>query len=139
MPDRALCLLCSLVMPAAFLCADLLPRVTFPRGDPRRTLTSFSQDGIFNYDTFLLSEDEGTLYVGARDTILSLRVDSAGSMKLTGSIVWPPVLKKKEECVFKKKSNLVRRGGDAGAGAGCIMPLEGAVSLGVSMEGMESW
>nr|XP_005280759.1 semaphorin-4A [Chrysemys picta bellii]XP_005280760.1 semaphorin-4A [Chrysemys picta bellii]XP_005280761.1 semaphorin-4A [Chrysemys picta bellii]XP_023964403.1 semaphorin-4A [Chrysemys picta bellii]XP_023964404.1 semaphorin-4A [Chrysemys picta bellii]XP_042699223.1 semaphorin-4A [Chrysemys picta bellii]XP_042699224.1 semaphorin-4A [Chrysemys picta bellii] len=106
MPDRALCFLCSLVMPAAFLCADLLPRVTFPRGDPRRTLTSFSQEGIFNYDTFLLSEDEGALYVGARDTLLSLRVDSAGSMKLTGSIAWPPLLKKKDECVFKKKSNV---------------------------------
>uniref|UniRef100_A0A8C3SSG1 Semaphorin 4A n=1 Tax=Chelydra serpentina TaxID=8475 RepID=A0A8C3SSG1_CHESE len=64
---------------------------------PRRTLTSFSQDGIFNYDTFLLSEDEGTLYVGARDTILSFQVDS---------IVWQPVPEKKQECVFKKKSNL---------------------------------
>ncbi|XP_007064645.2 semaphorin-4A isoform X2 [Chelonia mydas] len=106
MPGRALCLLCSLVMPATFLCADLLPRVTFLRGDPRRTLTSFSQDGTFHYDTFLLSEDEGTLYVGARDTILSLRVDSAGSMELTGSIVWQPMPEKKQECVFKKKSNL---------------------------------
>lgn len=106
MPGRTLCLLCSLVMPAAFLCADLLPRVTFPKGDARRILTSFSKDGIFNYDTFLLSKDEGTLYVGARDTLLSLRVDSAGSMELTGSIVWQPIPEKKQECVFKKKSNL---------------------------------
>nr|XP_006113966.1 semaphorin-4A [Pelodiscus sinensis]XP_006113967.1 semaphorin-4A [Pelodiscus sinensis]XP_006113968.1 semaphorin-4A [Pelodiscus sinensis]XP_006113969.1 semaphorin-4A [Pelodiscus sinensis]XP_014424437.1 semaphorin-4A [Pelodiscus sinensis]XP_025035907.1 semaphorin-4A [Pelodiscus sinensis] len=106
MHGQALRLLCSLLMPVTFLCTDLLPRVTFPRGDSRRILTSFSQDGVFNYDTFLLSEDEGTLYVGARDTILSLRVDSPGSMELTGLIKWQPFPGKKQECVFKKKSNL---------------------------------
>uniref|UniRef100_A0A8C0IZD4 Semaphorin 4A n=1 Tax=Chelonoidis abingdonii TaxID=106734 RepID=A0A8C0IZD4_CHEAB len=84
------------------------PRLRLYRtGYARRILTSFSKDGIFNYDTFLLSEDEGTLYVGARDTLLSLRVDSAGiSLFPPLQIVWQPVPEKKQECVFKKKSNL---------------------------------
>uniref|UniRef100_A0A8D0GC92 Semaphorin 4A n=1 Tax=Sphenodon punctatus TaxID=8508 RepID=A0A8D0GC92_SPHPU len=53
--------------------------LTLP-GDPQRSLTQFSLEGVSNYDTFLLSGDEGTLYVGARDTILSLGVGDTGSV-----------------------------------------------------------
>lgn len=49
-------------------------------GDPRRILPHFSLRGVSNYDVLLLSKDEDTLYVGARDTILSLGVDSTGTM-----------------------------------------------------------
>uniref|UniRef100_A0A8B9G2J1 Semaphorin 4A n=1 Tax=Amazona collaria TaxID=241587 RepID=A0A8B9G2J1_9PSIT len=43
-------------------------------GDPRRTLTHFSQANVSHYDIFLLREDEEELYVGARDRVLALAV-----------------------------------------------------------------
>lgn len=33
MPAAALCLLCGVVMPAAMICAEPLPRITFPSGE----------------------------------------------------------------------------------------------------------
>ncbi|XP_009462886.1 PREDICTED: semaphorin-4A [Nipponia nippon] len=104
MPSAALRLLCGVVMPAAILCAEPLPRVAFPSGDPRRTLTHFSQDNVSHYDIFLLHESEEELYVGARDRVLALTVGTPGSIRAKASITWGPTAEKTSECAFKKKS-----------------------------------
>ncbi|XP_030088863.2 semaphorin-4A [Serinus canaria] len=100
----ALRLLCGVVVPAALLCAEPLPRVSFPSGDPRRTLTHFSQDNVSHYDIFLLDEGEEELYVGARDWVLALTVSTPGSICAKASIKWGPTDEKTSECAFKKKS-----------------------------------
>ncbi|XP_041901036.1 semaphorin-4A-like [Corvus kubaryi] len=100
----ALRLLCGVVVPAAVLCAEPLPRVTFPSGDPRRTLTHFSQDNVSHYDVFLLDESKEELYVGARDRVLALAVGTPGSIRAKASITWGPTAEKTSECAFKKKS-----------------------------------
>ncbi|XP_072774640.1 semaphorin-4A isoform X3 [Taeniopygia guttata] len=100
----ALRLLCGVVVPAALLCAEPLPRLAFPSGDPRRTLTHFSQDNISHYDIFLLDESEEELYVGARDWLLALTVGTPGSIRAKASIMWGATDEKTSECAFKKKS-----------------------------------
>ncbi|XP_059727126.1 semaphorin-4A isoform X2 [Haemorhous mexicanus] len=100
----ALRLLCGVVVPAALLCAEPLPRLSFPSGDPRRTLTHFSQDNVSHYDIFLLDEGEEELYVGARDWVLALTVGTPGSIHAKASIKWGPTDEKTSECAFKKKS-----------------------------------
>ncbi|NWZ89326.1 SEM4A protein, partial [Nesospiza acunhae] len=73
-------------------------------GDPRRTLTHFSQDNVSHYDIFLLDESEEQLYVGARDWLLALAVGIPGSIRAKASIRWGPTHEKTSECAFKKKS-----------------------------------
>uniref|UniRef100_A0A8C5SS05 Semaphorin 4A n=1 Tax=Laticauda laticaudata TaxID=8630 RepID=A0A8C5SS05_LATLA len=74
------------------------------RNSVGREVGAFSQEGILNYDTFLLSADGETLYVGGRDAILALNISSA-PIRLKGKIPWSPSPEKRRECVFKKKSN----------------------------------
>lgn len=57
-----------------------------PPGDPRRTLTRFSQDNVSHYDILLLHESEEELYVGARDRVLSLGVGTPGSIRAKASV-----------------------------------------------------
>uniref|UniRef100_A0A8C5U4Q1 Sema domain-containing protein n=1 Tax=Malurus cyaneus samueli TaxID=2593467 RepID=A0A8C5U4Q1_9PASS len=76
----------------------LSPPLLLP-GDPRRTLTHFSQDNVSHYDIFLLDESEEELYVGARDRVLALAVGSPGSIRAKAS-----VSSHSSECAFKKKS-----------------------------------
>nr|XP_060613801.1 semaphorin-4A [Anolis sagrei ordinatus] len=85
--------------------AHLVPRLSFQKGDPRRLVSSFSHSGVQNYDVFLLSPDGDTLFVGARDAILALDITRPGDIRVKGEIPWSPPASKKEECVFKKKSN----------------------------------
>ncbi|XP_041430495.1 semaphorin-4A isoform X2 [Xenopus laevis] len=61
--------------------SDLVPRITFRHGDPSRNLHNYSLNNVYNYDQLLLSPDEKTLYVGARDNVLSLLV-GPGTIKL---------------------------------------------------------
>ncbi|XP_056366022.1 semaphorin-4A [Oenanthe melanoleuca] len=100
----ALGLLCGLLVPAALLCAEPLPRLAFPSGDPRRTLTHFSQENVSHYDILLLDESKEELYVGARDWLLALAVGTPGSIRAKASIMWGPTEEKTSECAFKKKS-----------------------------------
>uniref|UniRef100_A0A672UVT9 Sema domain-containing protein n=1 Tax=Strigops habroptila TaxID=2489341 RepID=A0A672UVT9_STRHB len=74
------------------------------KGDPRRTLTHFSQANVLHYDIFLLSEDEEELYVGARDRVLALAVGTPGTIRAKASITWGPTAEKTSQCAFKKKS-----------------------------------
>lgn len=55
-------------------------------GDPRRTLTHFSQANVSHYDIFLLDEGEEQLYVGARDWLLALAVGTPGSIRAKASV-----------------------------------------------------
>ncbi|XP_029142142.1 semaphorin-4A [Protobothrops mucrosquamatus] len=103
-PGRFPCLLGCLLMAAASVGSNVVPRMTFQRGDPSREVGTFSQEGVLNYDTFLLSADGATLYVGGRDAILALDIRST-PIRLKGKIPWSPRPEKKRECVFKKRSN----------------------------------
>lgn len=70
------------------MCVSLGPRhppLLLP-GDPRRTLTHFSQDNVSHYDILLLHESEEELYVGARDRVLSLAVGTVGSIRAKASV-----------------------------------------------------
>ncbi|XP_041429695.1 semaphorin-4A [Xenopus laevis] len=84
--------------------SDLLPRITISYGDPSRSLVGFSLNNVHNYDQLLLSPDERTLYVGARDNILSLRV-GRGPMTLLHQVPWPANDTSISNCVNKAKSN----------------------------------
>ncbi|XP_060109854.1 semaphorin-4A [Heteronotia binoei] len=103
-PGQSSCLLGFFLVFAALLAADLMPRVTIRSGDANRIRPTFSQDEVLNFDTFLLSEDRETLFVGARDTILALNISDPSSIRLKGLIPWKATPEKKEECVFKQKS-----------------------------------
>ncbi|XP_054848241.1 semaphorin-4A [Eublepharis macularius] len=103
-PSRPFCFLGCLLVFTAALAADLVPRVTIWTGDPNRIIPSFTQDGVLNYDIFLLSPDGETLYVGARDAILSLDIRNTSPIQLKGLLPWKATPEKKEECDFKQKS-----------------------------------
>uniref|UniRef100_A0A8C2QSE2 Semaphorin-4A n=1 Tax=Capra hircus TaxID=9925 RepID=A0A8C2QSE2_CAPHI len=81
------------------------PRVKYYAGDGRRALSFFHQKGLQDFDTLLLSDDGGTLYVGAREAILALNIEDPGVPRLKNMIPWPASDRKKSECAFKRKSN----------------------------------
>uniref|UniRef100_A0A8C7BMP8 Semaphorin 4A n=1 Tax=Neovison vison TaxID=452646 RepID=A0A8C7BMP8_NEOVI len=82
-----------------------VPRITYRAGEGHRALSLFHQKGLQDFDTLLLSDDGGTLYVGAREAILALDIQDPGMPKLKNMIPWPASDRKKSECAFKKKSN----------------------------------
>ncbi|XP_059002967.1 semaphorin-4A [Mustela lutreola] len=82
-----------------------MPRITYRAGEGPRALSLFHQKGLQDFDTLLLSDDGGTLYVGAREAILALDIQDPGMPKLKNMIPWPASDRKKSECAFKKKSN----------------------------------
>ncbi|XP_068778409.1 semaphorin-4A isoform X2 [Struthio camelus] len=103
MPGAALRLLCAVLLPAAVLRAEPLPRVAFAAGDARRPLARLGPPDVSDCDVLLLREDEEELYVGARDRLLALAVGPA-AVPGEASIPWGPTAEKTSECAFKKKS-----------------------------------
>lgn len=91
-----------------------MPRITYRAGEGHRALSLFHQKGLQDFDTLLLSDDGGTLYVGAREAILALDIQDPGMPKLKNMIPWPASDRKKSECAFKKKSNEVSGGRGVG-------------------------
>ncbi|XP_027776573.2 semaphorin-4A isoform X1 [Marmota flaviventris] len=81
-----------------------MPRVKYYAGDGRRALSVFHKKGLQDFDTLLLSGDENTLYVGAREAILALNIEDPGVPKQRNMIPWPASDKKKSECAFKKSN-----------------------------------
>nr|XP_026260826.1 semaphorin-4A [Urocitellus parryii] len=79
-----------------------MPRVKYYAGDGRRALSFFHKKGLQDFDTLLLSGDENTLYVGAKEAILALNIEDPGVPKLRNMIPWPASDRKKSECAFKK-------------------------------------
>ncbi|KAI1885986.1 hypothetical protein AGOR_G00209400 [Albula goreensis] len=86
--------------------ALLIPRTTFPIGSQGRSLTHFTSSGIKNTTTLLLSDDGTTLYVGARDYVLSLDVSQPGVMEIKHKVDWSPKTSDHEVCRSKGKSEM---------------------------------
>lgn len=82
-----------------------MPRVRYHAGDGRRVLSLFHQKNLQDFDILLLSDDGGTLYVGAREAILALDIQGPGVLRLRNTISWPAYDRKKNDCAFKKKDN----------------------------------
>ncbi|KAM5200881.1 semaphorin-4A isoform 1-T1 [Hipposideros larvatus] len=82
-----------------------VPRVRYYAGDGRRALSLFSQKGLQDFDTLLLSDDEGTLYVGVREAILALDIQDPGVPRLKNMIPWLASDSRKNDCALKRKSN----------------------------------
>lgn len=83
--------------------AKTIPRVSFPIGSPGRSLTHFSSLEIGNTTTLLLSSDEDTLFVGARDAIISLDVSEPWAMVMKDKLDWSPTEKDLNDCAMKGK------------------------------------
>ncbi|XP_071970627.1 semaphorin-4A isoform X2 [Engystomops pustulosus] len=83
--------------------AEPIPRITFQRGDPTRSVNVFHRSDIQHYDRLLLSEDKGTLYVGARDHILAFSTRDPTNIQLTGEISWASKPDQIENCKSKAR------------------------------------
>ncbi|KAB5517711.1 hypothetical protein PHYPO_G00170360 [Pangasianodon hypophthalmus] len=81
--------------------ANAVPRVTFPLESPGRPFTLFTLPDVYNTTTLLLSDDEETLFVGARDAVLSLNISKAGSLQLSKKIDWSPTENDLRDCTMK--------------------------------------
>ncbi|XP_047671951.1 semaphorin-4A isoform X2 [Tachysurus fulvidraco] len=79
----------------------IIPRVTFPLESPGRPFTVFSLPDVYNTTTLLLSDDEETLFVGARNAILSLSISNTGHLQLSKKIDWSPTNEELKECGMK--------------------------------------
>ncbi|XP_052521274.1 semaphorin-4F isoform X2 [Tympanuchus pallidicinctus] len=94
-------LLCTALLHALLLRAQLPPRVDIPAGDPRRPVWRFP---LRHGDALLLSADEALLYVGARDAVLALNVSDPARPRLVATVPWGPTEERKRECSLKRKS-----------------------------------
>ncbi|XP_068189821.1 semaphorin-4A isoform X2 [Antennarius striatus] len=79
------------------------PRVSFSLGTPGRRVSRFTSPDVSNTTTLLLSDDEETLYVGARDAVLALDVSHKDAIILRGKLDWSPSEKDLEQCSMKGK------------------------------------
>ncbi|XP_074538737.1 semaphorin-4B-like [Halichoeres trimaculatus] len=83
------------------------PRRSFPLPSADRPVLLFSLPDVRNTSTLLLSSDASTLYVGARDAVLSLNVSQSDAITLKKKFVWRPSASELEQCGFKGKDPLV--------------------------------
>ncbi|KAM9808355.1 sema domain, immunoglobulin domain (Ig), transmembrane domain (TM) and short cytoplasmic domain, (semaphorin) 4Ba [Neosynchiropus ocellatus] len=83
--------------------ADVIPRLTFPYNAKERTSKSFTASGVLNFTSVLLSEEDGTLYIGAREILFALNLSDISAAKLQRNITWETPEGKREECIFKGK------------------------------------
>ncbi|XP_030644317.1 semaphorin-4A [Chanos chanos] len=83
--------------------ALLTPRISFPLGSPGRPLTVFNMSGVDNTTTLLLSNDENTLFVGARDSILALDISHPWAIDIKNRLDWSPTEKDLADCSMKGK------------------------------------
>ncbi|KAI4882894.1 hypothetical protein NFI96_013110 [Prochilodus magdalenae] len=66
------------------------------------SLVEFSEPGVFNYSTLLLSEERGSLYVGAREAIFELNINNV-SIK-GNQVLWKVPENHITMCTLKGKS-----------------------------------
>ncbi|XP_012712129.2 semaphorin-4B [Fundulus heteroclitus] len=83
------------------------PRISFPLNSTDRPLFHFSLPDVSNTTTLLLSEDSSTLYVGARDAVLSLDVSRSDVISLKKKVRWSPSVEDTISCASKGKNPLV--------------------------------
>ncbi|XP_062342956.1 semaphorin-4A [Osmerus eperlanus] len=81
----------------------MTPRLTFPLGSPGRVVTGFYTPDVSNTTTLLLSDDANTLFVGARDAVLSLDVSQQDDIVMRGQLDWAPSDKDLGDCSMKGK------------------------------------
>ncbi|XP_036395172.1 semaphorin-4A [Megalops cyprinoides] len=86
--------------------ALLLARTSFVIDGPGRSLTHFNDPDVENTTTLLLSDDGTTLYVGARDSVLSLDVSQLGVMEMRSKLDWSPSTQDLGKCTMKGKSEV---------------------------------
>ncbi|KAL6457628.1 hypothetical protein MHYP_G00345910 [Metynnis hypsauchen] len=82
---------------------NAIPRITFPLDSPGRAVSIFNPPDVYNATTLLLSNDEETLFVGARNALLSLRVNEWGGLLLNRTLDWSPTEKDLNDCSMKGK------------------------------------
>lgn len=75
-------------------------------GSPGRSLTVFTNPDVYNTTTLLLSNDDGTLFVGARDAILSIDVSQTDTMTMKEKLDWSPSEKDLDDCSMKGKMKM---------------------------------
>ncbi|XP_019905904.1 semaphorin-4A isoform X2 [Esox lucius] len=80
----------------------LTPRVSFPIGTPGRSLSRFNSSDVRNTTTLLLSDDGDTLFVGARDFVLSLDVGQE-DIVVKSKLDWSPSNNEMNDCFMKGK------------------------------------
>lgn len=83
------------------------PRTSFLLDSADRPLVHFSLPDVHNTTTLLLSEDDSTLYVGARDAILSLDVSQSEAIQLKKKVQWSPSEHEIKDCQYKGKNPTV--------------------------------
>ncbi|XP_012891889.1 PREDICTED: semaphorin-4D-like, partial [Dipodomys ordii] len=76
------------------------PQISWEHGEVE--LGRFHEPGIYNYSVLLLSEDQNTLYVGAREAIFS--VSALNISKKKHEVYWMVSEETKAKCVEKGKS-----------------------------------
>ncbi|NWI40989.1 SEM4B protein, partial [Picathartes gymnocephalus] len=74
-----------------------------PTDSAERVVRRFEAPGVSNYTALLLSPDGGTLYLGARELLLTLNTSNFESSSLVRRLLWSADEEKKRQCVFKGK------------------------------------
>ncbi|XP_077373762.1 sema domain, immunoglobulin domain (Ig), transmembrane domain (TM) and short cytoplasmic domain, (semaphorin) 4Ba [Festucalex cinctus] len=82
---------------------DVIPRLTFSYNAKERACRRFSAGGVFNFTSLLLSREDDTLYVGAREILFALNLSDVGAPQLQRNLTWKTPDKKRAECSFKGK------------------------------------
>ncbi|XP_039973273.1 semaphorin-4A [Xiphias gladius] len=83
------------------------PRTSFLLNSAGRPLVHFSLPDVHNTTTLLLSDDGSTLYVGARDAVLSLDVSQSDAIVLKRKVSWSPSETEIQDCQVKGKNPTV--------------------------------
>ncbi|XP_063268979.1 semaphorin-4B isoform X2 [Prinia subflava] len=106
--------LAALLLSAA---PEPVPRVSLPYDSAERVVRRFEAPGVSNYTALLLSLDGGTLYLGARELLLTLNTSNfqpSSPVRRPGmdglpvtvpspQLLWSADEEKKRQCVFKGK------------------------------------
>ncbi|KAG7468213.1 hypothetical protein MATL_G00140390 [Megalops atlanticus] len=90
-------------LPTATAEDDVTPRLSFSYDAKERSARRFSADGVFNYTSLLLSKQDDTLYVGAREVLFALDLSDISRGRLQRNLTWSTPEKKRDECSFKGK------------------------------------
>ncbi|XP_058703146.1 semaphorin-4B isoform X3 [Poecile atricapillus] len=92
--------LAALLLSAA---PEPVPRVSLPYDSAERVVRRFEAPGVSNYTALLLSPDGGTLYLGARELLLTLNTSNFQPSSPVRRLLWSADEEKKRQCVFKGK------------------------------------
>ncbi|NXB89612.1 SEM4B protein, partial [Vidua chalybeata] len=74
-----------------------------PTDSAERVVQRFEAPGVSNYTALLLSPDGGTLYLGARELLLTLNTSNFQPNSPVHRLLWSADEEKKRQCVFKGK------------------------------------